>query len=80
VVLSLYTGTPANPGTHVLMDSAYGGAAVAVWAAGSAEVTNSNTQSASSGDDKDVTISYTGNAALASGSYWDTLTFTIAAK
>jgi hypothetical protein len=61
-------------------DLAYGGTAVAVWTAGSAEVTNSNAQTASSGDSRDVTISYTGNATLASGSYWDTLTFTIAAK
>ena len=66
--------------TTLSYDLSYGGTAVVAWTAGTAEVTSSDTQTASSGENKDVTISYSGDATLESGSYRDTLTFTIAAK
>lgn len=57
----------------------YDGAAVN-FTAGSALITDTTSQTGTSGIDKDLTISYTGNVNLKADTYEDTLTFTIVAK
>lgn len=58
----------------------YDGAAAEPWAAGTAMVTDSGSITASSGNARDVRITYPGNAGPAYGDYRDTLTIAISAK
>jgi len=67
-------------GDTLSYDLSYSGAAVTGWTSGTAEVTDAAGLTASAGDPREVRISYSGDAGLRSGSYRDTLTFSITAK
>ncbi|MBB6481041.1 hypothetical protein [Spirochaeta isovalerica] len=68
----------AGPSDSLAYTLTYDGASIDL-TSGSAVITNTTTVTDADGLDKDLNISYTGNPALPSGTYTDTLTFTIAA-